>query len=100
VVDSLGFFASHNYLNDKLTAMSDQKSILICQHLTCRKQGSGMVLQAFRSEASSTEIACEGSGCLGRCGSGPNILVLPTQTWYHHVQQNEVSTILSQTITQ
>lgn len=90
------FFASHNYPNDKLIVMSDQKSILICQHLTCRKQGADKVLQAFRSEDISTEIVCEGSGCLGRCGSGPNILVLPTQTWYHHVRSDEVLAIFAQ----
>jgi (2Fe-2S) ferredoxin len=81
--------------NDKLSAMSDQQSILICQHLTCRKQGAADVLKAFQAMTNSG--AYQGSGCLGRCGSGPNILVLPTQTWYHHVQQDEVPKILTET---
>lgn len=71
--------------------MADPQSFLICQHLTCRKQGAAEVLVTFRSIAPESS---NGSGCLGRCGNGPNVLVLPNQIWYHRVQPAQVPLIL------
>ena len=74
--------------------MNSPKSILICQHLTCRKQGAAKVLAAFRSTVSSDGISYEGCGCLGQCGNGPNVLVLPERIRYYRVSQADVTVIL------
>lgn len=74
--------------------MNSQKSILVCQHLTCRKQGAAKVLAAFRSNVSANEISYEGCGCLGQCGNGPNVLILPEQIRYYHVTQADVPIII------
>jgi (2Fe-2S) ferredoxin len=74
--------------------VNSQKSILICQHLTCRKQGAAKVLAAFRSTVSSDQISSEGCGCLGQCGNGPNVLVLPERIRYYRVSQADVTVIL------
>ncbi len=71
------------------------RSILICQNLTCRKQGAAKVLMAFRSLAL-TGIAIEGCGCLGQCGNGPTALVLPDRKWYHRVRPDDVVEIVAQ----
>jgi NADH:ubiquinone oxidoreductase subunit E len=72
--------------------MAHPQSFLVCQHLTCRKQGAAQVLGAFRSIAPKSS---DGTGCLGRCGSGPNVLVVPSQTWYHRVQPEQVLQIVA-----
>jgi (2Fe-2S) ferredoxin len=74
--------------------VNSQKSILICQHLTCRKQGAAKVLAAFRSTVSSDRISYAGCGCLGQCGNGPNVLVLPERIRYYRVSQADVTVIL------
>jgi (2Fe-2S) ferredoxin len=78
--------------------VNSQKSILVCQHLTCRKQGAAKVLAAFRSDVSAAEISYEGCGCLGQCGNGPNVLILPEQVRYYHVSQADVPMIIDRFI--
>ncbi|MGA7934461.1 MAG: (2Fe-2S) ferredoxin domain-containing protein [Kovacikia sp.] len=70
------------------------RQVLVCQNITCRKQGSAQVLAAFRS-AVSPAITVFGCGCLGECGNGPIVLVLPEQTWYSHVNPEDVPLIVT-----
>jgi (2Fe-2S) ferredoxin len=72
-------------------------SILVCQHLTCKKQGAAQVLAAIRSNIM-PGITGEGCGCLGRCGNGSNVLVLPARIWYHRVRPSEVPELLNREI--
>lgn len=68
------------------------KQVLICQGKACRKSGSQKVLAAFRAQAvNGIEIVA--SGCLGRCGNGPMVLVLPEGVWYRQVLLEEVGAI-------
>jgi (2Fe-2S) ferredoxin len=79
---------------------SPQK-ILVCQNRTCRKQGSAEVLAAFRESCKdggtgdggtgvSPVLRVEGSGCLGHCGSGPMVLLLPEEVWYCRFRVEDV----------
>ncbi len=68
--------------------------ILVCQHLTCRKQGAVKVLAAVKETAPAT-IKAEGCGCLGRCGNGPNAIVLPTRIWYHRLRPQDIPAIIA-----
>jgi (2Fe-2S) ferredoxin len=72
----------------------ERDRILVCQHLTCRKQGAAKVLAELR-KVDRSDIAIEGCGCLGRCGSGPNILILPATIWHHHVQPQDTTAIVA-----
>ncbi len=78
--------------------MNHPKSILICQHRTCRKQGAAKVLAAFRSTPIPDGISYEGSGCLGQCGNGPNILIVPDQIWYYRMTESDVLIVLTQLV--
>ncbi|MGD1714770.1 (2Fe-2S) ferredoxin domain-containing protein [Dapis sp. BLCC M172] len=69
--------------------------IKACQNRTCRKQGSAKVLAAFQT-FDIPNITVEKSGCLGKCGSGPMVLVLPEEIWYSHVEPQNVSVIMEQ----
>lgn len=71
------------------------KQVLICQNKTCNRQGSAEVLAAFQAH-SIADIPVRGSGCLGQCGSGPMVLVLPEEIWYSRVHPGEAIAIIEQ----
>ncbi|MDY6805816.1 MAG: (2Fe-2S) ferredoxin domain-containing protein [Cyanobacteriota bacterium] len=74
--------------------------LLVCQNRTCRKQGSAEVLAAFRDSSADNAtgetpaVPVEGSACLGQCGNGPMVLVLPEEVWYCGVRVEEVPVIV------
>lgn len=68
---------------------SAKSSVLVCQHLTCRKQGAAKVLAAFR-KLNTPNVTYEGCGCLGNCGNGPMVFILPARIWYYLVQPDDV----------
>ncbi|MBW4623782.1 MAG: (2Fe-2S) ferredoxin domain-containing protein [Cyanosarcina radialis HA8281-LM2] len=73
--------------------LSLTRVVLVCQNTTCRKQRSAEVLEAFRaSPVAGVEI--KGCGCLGQCGNGPMVLILPEQIWYSGVRPDEVLAII------
>jgi (2Fe-2S) ferredoxin len=69
--------------------------ILVCHNKTCRKQGAPGVLKAFQ-ESSLYKFQVMNCGCLGKCGNGPMVLVMPTQTCYSRVAPEDVSNIIEQ----
>jgi (2Fe-2S) ferredoxin len=71
------------------------KSIRVCQNRTCRKQGAAQVLAAFEVSPVSG-VTVIPSGCLGQCGNGPMVLVLPEMVWYSGVRPNEVPIVVEQ----
>ncbi|WP_413162972.1 (2Fe-2S) ferredoxin domain-containing protein [Capilliphycus salinus ALCB114379] len=74
-------------------ARLSSKKVLVCQNRTCRKQGSVQVLAAFKAE-SILDVTIEATGCLGQCGNGPMVIILPEEIWYDRVQPDEVPTII------
>ena len=70
-----------------------ERRLLVCQNRTCRKQGSAKVLAAFQT-FDIPNITVEKSGCLGKCGNGPMVLVLPEEVWYSHVEPQDISAVL------
>lgn len=69
------------------------RQVLICQNRGCRKQGSAEVLAAFQG-SQVTGITVRASACLGQCGSGPMVLVMPDQIWYSAVDPTEVPSVV------
>ncbi|MBD2293657.1 (2Fe-2S) ferredoxin domain-containing protein [Anabaena sphaerica FACHB-251] len=65
------------------------KCVQVCQHRSCRKQGAGKVLAAFQM-LPVPDVTVTASGCLGQCGNGPMVLVLPDMVWYCRVLPQEV----------
>jgi (2Fe-2S) ferredoxin len=72
-----------------------QKQVLICQNRTCRRQGSQQVKAAFQ-QYNLEGIEIIGSGCLGECGNGVMVLILPEKIWYWHIQPRDVSRIVEE----
>ncbi len=75
--------------------MPKVERVLVCQNRTCRRQGSPAVLATFKSHPVA-DVTIEGCGCLGQCGNGPMVLVLPEETWYDRVQPGEAIAVIEQ----
>ncbi|CAA0828532.1 tetratricopeptide repeat (TPR)-containing protein [Striga hermonthica] len=56
--------------------IKDKIEIRVCTNRTCRKQGSLDVFQLLTG-ISPPSVTVKSCGCLARCGSGPNIVILP-----------------------
>ncbi|CAI8620027.1 unnamed protein product [Vicia faba] len=52
------------------------KEIRVCTNRACRKQGSFQTLETL-SGIAPPNVAVKSSGCLGKCGAGPNLVFLP-----------------------
>ncbi len=61
------------------------KTVQVCQNRTCKKQGATAVLAKFHA-LSIPNVTVTASGCLGRCGNGPIVLILPDIIWCSRVQ--------------
>lgn len=53
------------------------------------------VAEAFRSQAPA-DVVIENVGCLGECGNGPMVVVLPDKIWYEQVTVEDVRRIVEQ----
>jgi (2Fe-2S) ferredoxin len=67
--------------------------VLICHNRTCLSQGAAKVLAAFETHHT-PDYAVKKTGCLGQCGNGPMVLVLPDNIWYCRVQPKEVPVVV------
>ncbi|XP_074317741.1 uncharacterized protein LOC141653788 isoform X2 [Silene latifolia] len=69
------------------TITSEQHSnnieIRVCTNKTCRRQGSMVTLDTLLGIAP-PHVSVSPSGCLGRCGAGPNLVVLPQAAMASH----------------
>ena len=84
------------YLLLTQNSLTPNKTVLVCQNRTCKASGSVKVLQAFQKCDSFPDAEIVGSSCLGQCGNGPMVLVLPEETWYSGVAPHEVKTLIEQ----
>lgn len=75
--------------------MTSSKLVLVCQHTTCRKQGSAKVLEAFQASPVAG-VTVKGSSCLGQCGNGPTVLILPEKIWHRRVCPDEIPRLIAQ----
>jgi (2Fe-2S) ferredoxin len=66
---------------------------MVCQHRSCERNYSPDVLTALQAIAP-PGVLIASSGCLGQCGSGPTVQVMPDQTWYCRVKPEDASEIV------
>ncbi|KVH91438.1 Tetratricopeptide-like helical [Cynara cardunculus var. scolymus] len=62
---------------------AETNEIRVCTNRTCRRQGSMESLQVL-SGIAPPNITVNSCGCLGRCGAGPNLVILPSATFVSH----------------
>lgn len=73
--------------------------IQVCQYRSCQRFCSADVLAEFKQHANS-ELMVAASSCLGQCGSGPTVRVIPDNVWYCRVRPDDIADILEQHIRQ
>ncbi|MBD2776369.1 (2Fe-2S) ferredoxin domain-containing protein [Iningainema tapete] len=79
-----------------VTPLPDSSTcVRVCQNRTCKKQGAAKVLAAFAAMPI-PGVTVSGSGCLGQCGNGPMVVVLPERVWYCGVKPKEVPLVVEQ----
>ncbi|AFY45962.1 ferredoxin [Nostoc sp. PCC 7524] len=80
--------------NSSITNQSSTpRCVRVCQHRTCKKQGGKEVLAAFTA-LPVPNVTVTASSCLGQCGNGPMVLILPDMVWYCGVQPHEVPLVV------
>ncbi|KAJ9537444.1 hypothetical protein OSB04_030177 [Centaurea solstitialis] len=73
----------NSHLRIYASAPPETNEIRVCTSKTCRRQGSMESLQVL-SGIAPPNISVASCGCLGRCGAGPNLVVLPSATFVNH----------------
>ena len=69
------------------------RKVLVCQHRTCSKDGAAQVLATLQQKKI-INVSVEACGCLGLCGSGPIVVVLPDNVYYWHVTPKKAQAII------
>ncbi|WP_323363080.1 (2Fe-2S) ferredoxin domain-containing protein [Leptothoe sp. PORK10 BA2] len=76
-----------------------RRFIQVCQYRSCQRFDSDAVLTALKQYAS-PDLMVAASACLGQCGSGPTVRVVPDNVWYCRVRPNDADEICAQHIEQ
>ena len=66
----------------------------------CAHRNSGTIhaqlKAAIKERGLNTQVRISRSGCMNRCGQGPNIMIFPDNVWYSGVAEADVSQILDE----
>ncbi|MEL6332917.1 MAG: (2Fe-2S) ferredoxin domain-containing protein, partial [Cyanobacteria bacterium J06626_26] len=81
------------------TNQPPRRFIQVCQYRSCQRFNSAAVLKALKQHAS-PELMVAASSCLGQCGSGPTVRVVPDNVWYCRVRPQDADEICEQHINQ
>ncbi|GAA0176092.1 hypothetical protein LIER_29148 [Lithospermum erythrorhizon] len=76
-------FSKNQESIEEETKKKNHIEIRVCTNRTCRKQGSLDTLLVV-SGIAPPNVSVTSCGCLGRCGSGPNVVVLPEAVLFNH----------------
>ena len=81
--------------NPPVSAPPQRRCIMVCQNRSCERSQAAEVLAAFRQHQS-PQLFVSASECLGQCGSGPTVRVMPDDVWYCRVRPEDVQEIAEQ----
>ena len=69
------------------------RKVLVCHYRTCTKDGADAVLRMFQRQQIKN-VVIETCGCLGLCGSGPMVLLLPDNIYYWQITPQKAQKII------
>lgn len=76
------------------------KHVLVCGNGDCVDRGSMSVLSTLRRKLKQLgverDIRVTRTGCMGRCGEGPTVVVYPDGIWYRGVRDGDVSELVDE----
>lgn len=84
-------------------AVPYQKTVFVCLNEReagpcCARGGSerihALLKAAVKERGLNAQVRVSRSGCLNRCGQGPNIMVFPDNVWYAAATEADVPAIL------
>lgn len=64
--------------------LSSAYEVRICTNRTCKRQGSQQILK-FAQDLGIDNVTAVECGCLGNCGHGPNMVLLPQEVVLRHI---------------
>jgi sirohydrochlorin ferrochelatase/(2Fe-2S) ferredoxin len=74
------------------------KHVLVCTNADCANRGSIGILRSLRraikDAQQSAQIRVTRTGCMGRCGEGPTLVVYPDGVWYRGVSEPDVAALV------
>lgn len=79
-------------MGDRAVSRPPKLRVQVCQHTTCLKDGSAAVLRAFEAQQPA-DVEVVAAGCMGNCGNGPTVRVLPDQQQYSRVRSQDIHSI-------
>lgn len=80
----------------------DSKSVVVCCGTGCLASGSQDVKEALQNEIRAQDpdngIIVKKTGCRGFCESGPILVVVPENIFYHSIAREDIPEIVSETL--
>ncbi|KAJ7286647.1 hypothetical protein O6H91_06G071300 [Diphasiastrum complanatum] len=67
----------------RVEGQEQKYEVRVCVNTSCRRSGALQTLDVLRSLAP-PNASVESCSCLGRCGAGPNLVVLPAEIFVSH----------------
>ncbi|MBI4433078.1 MAG: (2Fe-2S) ferredoxin domain-containing protein [Candidatus Omnitrophica bacterium] len=79
-----------------------QKYLFVCENnrdagACCGEKGSQLrelLKKAVKEKGLAGKIRVSRAGCLDVCADGPNVLLMPDNVWFKHVEAKDVEAIL------
>ena len=84
-----------------------QKIVFVCLNereagVCCAQRSSetihAQLKAAVKERGLNTQVRISRSGCMNRCGQGPNIMVFPDNIWYSGVTEDDVPSLLDEIV--
>jgi NADH:ubiquinone oxidoreductase subunit E len=70
------------------------KLVVICNGKSCRKDGANKLLNTLKKHQSD-EFIITTKYCLGKCGNGPIVFILPEEKFDDHVTEEKILSIIN-----
>ncbi len=76
-----------------------RKHVLVCTNADCADRGSVSLVDELRrlvkEEGLDRDIRVTRTGCMGRCGEGPTVVVYPDGIWYRGVRREDAGDLVA-----
>lgn len=77
-----------------------RKHVLVCGNVDCAERGSLGLIDELRRLIKQAGIAADvrvtRTGCMGRCGEGPTLVIYPDGVWYRGVEQDDAAALVTE----
>jgi sirohydrochlorin cobaltochelatase len=77
-----------------------RKHVLVCGNVDCAEGGSIALIEELRrlikQAAIADDVRVTRTGCMGRCGEGPTVVVYPDGIWYRGVAPEDAASLVSE----